>query len=67
SRDPRGDFKASMVDMILAKQMFGAEELERLLICFLSLNSVRYHGLIFEVFSEICEALFRILSLPFFF
>ncbi|XP_073306726.1 uncharacterized protein [Primulina huaijiensis] len=59
SRNPRRDFKASMVDMILAKQSFGAEDLERLLICFLSLNSVRHHGLIFEVFSEICETLFR--------
>lgn len=59
SRDPRMDFKASMVDMILAKQLFGAQDLERLLICFLSLNNVRHHGLIFEVFSEICETLFR--------
>ncbi|XP_073316357.1 uncharacterized protein [Primulina huaijiensis] len=59
SRDPRRDFQASIVDMILAKQLFGAEDLERLLICFLSLNSVCYHGLIFEVFSDICETLSR--------
>ncbi|XP_073314022.1 uncharacterized protein [Primulina huaijiensis] len=58
SRDPRGDFRASMVDMILEKQLFGAEDLEKLLSCFLNLNAVRYHGIIFEVFSEICEALF---------
>ncbi|XP_073120406.1 uncharacterized protein [Henckelia pumila] len=58
SRDPRGDFRKSMVDMILEKQLFGAQDLEKLLSCFLDLNAVRYHGIIFEVFSEICEALF---------
>ncbi|PIN03422.1 hypothetical protein CDL12_24053 [Handroanthus impetiginosus] len=58
SVDPRSDFRESMVEMILEKQMFGAEELERLLLCFLSLNEVSYHGMIFDVFSEICQTLF---------
>ncbi|KAK4422286.1 Transcription repressor OFP8 [Sesamum alatum] len=58
SSDPYGDFRASMVEMIVEKQMLGAEELERLLICFLSLNEVCYHGMIVDVFSEICQTLF---------
>lgn len=58
SNDPGGDFRASMVEMILQKQIFAAEDLERLLHCFLSLNSVKYHGIIFHVFSEICQTLF---------
>ncbi|XP_057799626.1 transcription repressor OFP1-like [Salvia miltiorrhiza] len=58
SRDPRGDFRASMVEMIVEKQMFAAADLERLLRCFLSLNSAAYHAVIFDVFSEICQTLF---------
>ncbi|KAK4419991.1 Transcription repressor OFP8 [Sesamum alatum] len=58
SSDPRSDFRESMVEMIVEKQMFAAEDLERLLLCFLSLNSVSYHGIIFDVFSEICQTLF---------
>ncbi|KZV24906.1 hypothetical protein F511_21604 [Dorcoceras hygrometricum] len=60
SRDPSGDFRASMVNMILEKQLFGAEDLEKLLGCFLNLNAARYHGIIFQVFSEICETLFSV-------
>ncbi|KAK6140941.1 hypothetical protein DH2020_025334 [Rehmannia glutinosa] len=58
SSDPRSDFRASMVEMIVEKQIFGAEDLERLLLCFLSLNAASYHGIIFDVFSEICQTLF---------
>ncbi|KAL2236998.1 transcription repressor OFP8-like [Sesamum indicum] len=58
SSDPRSDFRESMVEMIVEKQMFGAEDLERLLLCFLSLNAASYHGMIFDVFSEICQTLF---------
>lgn len=58
SSDPYGDFRQSMVEMIIEKQMFGAKELERLLQCFLSLNSHHHHKVIVEVFSEIWEALF---------
>lgn len=58
SRDPRGDFRASMVEMVVEKRIFAAEDLERLLRCFLSLNSTSYHGMIFDVFSEICQTLF---------
>ncbi|PKI66660.1 hypothetical protein CRG98_012855 [Punica granatum] len=58
SSDPSGDFRRSMVEMIVEKEMFGAEELEGLLQCFLSLNSHHHHKVIVEVFTEIWEALF---------
>ncbi|GER38073.1 ovate family protein 7 [Striga asiatica] len=39
SSDPYRDFMASMVEMIIDRQMFRAEELDTLLFCFLSLNT----------------------------
>ncbi|KAF2299914.1 hypothetical protein GH714_005948 [Hevea brasiliensis] len=50
SEDPYEDFKRSMLEMILEKQMFEAKDLEELLQCFLSLNSRQYHGAIVEAF-----------------
>ncbi|OAY50764.1 transcription repressor OFP7 [Manihot esculenta] len=58
SEDPYQDFKRSMLEMILEKQMFEEKDLEELLQCFLSLNSRQYHGVIVEAFSEIWEILF---------
>lgn len=58
SEDPYEDFKRSMLEMILEKQMFEAKDLEQLLQCFLSLNSRQYHGIIVEAFTEIWETLF---------
>ncbi|XP_022752228.1 transcription repressor OFP7-like [Durio zibethinus] len=58
SEDPYEDFKRSMLEMIMEKQMFEAKDLEQLLQCFLSLNSRQYHGIIVEAFTEIWEALF---------
>ncbi|KAG6401933.1 hypothetical protein SASPL_138801 [Salvia splendens] len=58
SEDPLGDFRRSMVDMIVEKQMFEKKDLEQLLQCFLSLNSRNYHGVIVEAFSEIWAAMF---------
>lgn len=58
SSDPYGDFRTSMVEMIVEKQIFAAEDLENLLQCFLSLNSYHHHQIIIRVFAEICEALF---------
>ncbi|XP_039162697.1 transcription repressor OFP8 [Eucalyptus grandis] len=58
SSDPRADFRRSMVEMIVEKEMFGAEELQKLLECFLALNSHHHHGVILQVFAEIWEALF---------
>ncbi|KDP38487.1 hypothetical protein JCGZ_04412 [Jatropha curcas] len=58
SENPYEDFKRSMLEMILEKQMFEARDLEELLHCFLSLNSRQYHGVIIEAFSEIWKILF---------
>ncbi|XXG81357.1 hypothetical protein AAC387_Pa09g2014 [Persea americana] len=58
SEDPYGDFKRSMVEMIVEKEMYGADELEQLLQCFLSLNSRAHHKVIVQAFSEIWNALF---------
>ncbi|XP_059318667.1 transcription repressor OFP5-like [Lycium ferocissimum] len=57
--DPYSDFRTSMVEMIVEKQIFGLKDLQRLLHGFLSLNSPSFHKIIFEVFSEICETLFH--------
>ncbi|XP_022851536.1 transcription repressor OFP7-like [Olea europaea var. sylvestris] len=58
SKDPYEDFKNSMMEMILEKQIFEEKDLEQLLQCFLSLNSRNYHGIIVQAFSEIWEAIF---------
>ncbi|CAI0389969.1 unnamed protein product [Linum tenue] len=58
SSDPYNDFRTSMVEMIIEKQIFGAKDLEQLLQCFLTLNSDHHHRIIVEVFTEIWEALF---------
>ncbi|OIT39940.1 PREDICTED: transcription repressor OFP7-like [Nicotiana attenuata] len=58
SADPYEDFKNSMKEMIIEKQMFEAEDLEQLLLCFLSLNSRQHHAIIVEAFAEIWEELF---------
>ncbi|OVA17462.1 Ovate protein family [Macleaya cordata] len=50
SSDPHSDFRTSMVEMIIEKQIFAAEDLEKLLQCFLSLNSSHHHRVIVEVF-----------------
>lgn len=58
SEDPYEDFKRSMLEMILEKQMFEGKELEELLQCFLRLNSRKYHQVIVKAFSEIWNVLF---------
>ncbi|XP_057502748.1 transcription repressor OFP7-like [Actinidia eriantha] len=58
SEDPYADFKRSMLEMILEKKLFGVDDLEELLLCFLSLNSRRHHAAIVEAFAEIWEVLF---------
>ncbi|KAI8542405.1 hypothetical protein RHMOL_Rhmol08G0136400 [Rhododendron molle] len=58
SEDPKEDFKRSMMEMVVEKQMFEERELEQLLRCFLSLNSRSHQGVIVEAFTEIWEALF---------
>lgn len=58
SEDPLEDFRRSMWEMVVEKEMFAATDLEQLLICFLSLNSPKYHPVIVEAFSGIWQLLF---------
>lgn len=58
SRDPYGDFRTSMVEMMMERQLFGAQELERLLHSYLALNSSHLHPLILQAFSDIWLLLF---------
>lgn len=60
SENPYDDFKRSMMEMILEKQMFGESDLEQLLQCFLSLNSRFHHGVIVDAFSEIWDTMFGV-------
>ncbi|XP_047937537.1 transcription repressor OFP1-like [Salvia hispanica] len=53
SKDPRRDFKESMVEMILENNIRASSDLEELLACYLSLNSDEYHHLIIAVFKQI--------------
>ncbi|CAM0880500.1 unnamed protein product [Alopecurus aequalis] len=53
SRDPYADFRASMVEMVVSRQLFGAAELEQLLRSYLSLNAPRHHPVILQAFSDI--------------
>ncbi|MCD7469143.1 hypothetical protein HAX54_007980 [Datura stramonium] len=64
SADPFDDFKNSMKEMIMEKEMFEVEDLEQLLLCFLSLNSRHHHAIIVEAFTEIWEELFGKSSKP---
>ncbi|KAK8933938.1 hypothetical protein KSP39_PZI015343 [Platanthera zijinensis] len=58
SVDPRADFRRSMAEMVVEKRIYDAAELERLLDCFLSLNSSQHHVSIIAAFVDIWEALF---------
>ncbi|CAM8894559.1 unnamed protein product [Rhodiola kirilowii] len=58
SSDPYEDFRTSMVEMIVEKQIMAGKDLEKLLQSFLALNSRHHHRVILEVFMEIWEALF---------
>ncbi|KAK1439124.1 hypothetical protein QVD17_04939 [Tagetes erecta] len=58
SEDPYDDFKRSMMEMIMEKQIFEEGDLEQLLQCYLSLNSRFHHGVIVEAFTEIWDTMF---------
>ncbi|XP_010943186.1 uncharacterized protein [Elaeis guineensis] len=64
SEDPRADFRRSMAEMVVEKEMYEAGDLEQLLHCFLSLNSRRHHGAIVAAFSDIWDALFPATATP---
>lgn len=56
--DPMGEFRRSMLNMIVEKEIVGGAELRELLRRFLALNSPRYHSTIFCAFAEIWEDVF---------
>ncbi|KAE8708864.1 Detected protein of unknown function [Hibiscus syriacus] len=53
SFDPEKDFRDSMMEMIKENRISQAEELEELLVCYLTLNSDVYHDLIIKVFQQV--------------
>ncbi|KAJ0971467.1 hypothetical protein J5N97_019426 [Dioscorea zingiberensis] len=53
SCDPQKDFRESMVEMILEKRIGRPEDLERLLACYLALNSDEHHDVIVKVFRQV--------------
>ncbi|XP_042016162.1 transcription repressor OFP7-like [Salvia splendens] len=57
SLNPYEDFKKSMSEMIVAKQILHPKELEHLLMTFLSLNSTMHHKVIIQAFTHIFNQL----------
>ncbi|GLJ15918.1 hypothetical protein SUGI_0263050 [Cryptomeria japonica] len=53
SYDPQKDFRESMVEMIIEKNIHFSQDLECLLQCYLSLNSDEYHHIILKVFDQV--------------
>ncbi|KAD5508520.1 hypothetical protein E3N88_16223 [Mikania micrantha] len=53
SDDPYVDFRDSMLQMIMEKEIYRRDDLRELLNCFLQLNSPYYHGIIIRAFTEI--------------
>ncbi|KAL4324916.1 hypothetical protein GQ457_11G008310 [Hibiscus cannabinus] len=60
SDDPYLDFRYSMLQMILEKEIYSKDELKELLRCFLKLNSPYYHGIIVTAFTDIWNGVFSI-------
>lgn len=60
SDDPYVDFRQSMLQMILEKEIYSKDELRQLLNCFLQLNSPYYHGIIVRAFTEIWHCVFSV-------
>uniref|UniRef100_A0ACD5ZLT7 Uncharacterized protein n=1 Tax=Avena sativa TaxID=4498 RepID=A0ACD5ZLT7_AVESA len=59
SDDPLGDFRRSMVQMIVENGMVAGEELREMLRRFLSLNAPHHHDVILRAFAEIWAAVFE--------
>ncbi|XP_077210251.1 ovate family protein 5 [Tasmannia lanceolata] len=53
SFNPQKDFRDSMVEMIEENKIGRPEELERLLACYLTLNSEEYHDMIVKEFRQV--------------
>lgn len=59
SYNPYNDFRESMIEMILEKDIQESSDLEELLQCYLSLNGEDYHNVIVEVFTEVWREIFE--------
>ncbi|XP_059311380.1 transcription repressor OFP6-like [Lycium ferocissimum] len=53
SDDPFKDFRQSMLQMIMEKEIYSCDDLNELLNCFLKLNSSSHHDVIVQAFMEI--------------
>ncbi|XP_059283555.1 probable transcription repressor OFP9 [Lycium ferocissimum] len=58
SNDPREDFRESIEQMIMANRIHDTKDLRRLLNYYVSMNAEEYHGVILEVFHEVCSNFF---------
>ncbi|XP_047963753.1 transcription repressor OFP6-like [Salvia hispanica] len=58
SDDPYLDFRQSMLQMILEKEIYSKDDLKHLLNCFLQLNSPYYHRTIVRAFTEIWNGVY---------
>ncbi|XP_008809838.2 transcription repressor OFP8-like [Phoenix dactylifera] len=58
SAEPYADFRESMVQMIVEKEIYAWEDLNDLLHSFLALNSPRHHHLILRAFTDLWSGVF---------
>ncbi|EFJ20485.1 hypothetical protein SELMODRAFT_418142 [Selaginella moellendorffii] len=58
SVNPYRDFRESMVEMILKKDLFHCRDLEELLRTYLMLNNEKFHDLIIRVFTDLWHQLY---------
>uniref|UniRef100_A0A5K1CTS3 Transcription repressor n=2 Tax=Nymphaea colorata TaxID=210225 RepID=A0A5K1CTS3_9MAGN len=58
SEDPLSDFRWSMIQMIVEKEIVAVDDLRDLLHCFLSLNSPHHHDVILRAFLDVWDDLF---------
>jgi uncharacterized protein (TIGR01568 family) len=58
SEDPLGDFRRSMLNMIVENGIVAGDELRELLRRFLALNAPRHHDAILRAFAEIWDEVF---------
>ncbi|XP_059627778.1 transcription repressor OFP8-like [Cornus florida] len=57
SDHPYHDFRRSMIQMILEKEIYSKDDLQDLLNCFLELNSHCHHDIIVQAFTDICNGI----------
>ncbi|KAA8518480.1 hypothetical protein F0562_015954 [Nyssa sinensis] len=60
SDDPYLDFRQSMLQMILEREIYSKDDLRELLNCFLQLNSPYHHGIIVRAFTEIWDGMLSV-------